>query len=266
MKGNSKLPSFTGVAANQTATLRIPIGWTYEQLWLQYSGVTLAQMTGIRLVANGITVLDYRGATVLDTINQFHGRAAANGFLAIDLNRFGLRTRQAEELTGIGTGLPPRNPGDTVIQTLALEVDIASAASNPALNCWAKREGPSHLDVIKHVRPFTYSPAGVGEYEVSDLPKGHLFNTVHLMSGDVNALKIESDNRIVFERPDGLNRVIQADGVRVPQSNVFTFDPTEEGNGGEMLRTAGVQDLRFRLEMGAAATVPIYVESIAPLV
>lgn len=264
MKRTIKLPSFEGVGAGQQATLRLPIGWTYEQLVIVYSGVTLAQMTGLRIKGNGQTFQDYRGAERLDLINQYHGRAAANGLLVVDFTRSGLRTRQGEELTGIGTGVPSKD-GSLELATLALEIDIAGAAANPALECFAIQGPPTPLGMIKHVREFGYNASASGEFEISDIPKGHLFNTVHFLSGDVEKLKIERDNRIAFERTDAVNRLMQADGVRVPQANVFTFDPTEGGNGGEVLKTAGVFDLRFRLQMGAASSVPVVVESIAPL-
>lgn len=265
MKRTAILPSPEGVGAGQTATIRLPIGWTYDQIFLVYAGVTLAQMTAIRLKGNGQVFQDYRGADRLDAINKYHGRAAANGVLCIDLNRFGLRTRAGDELTGVGTGVPSQN-GSVELSTFTLEVDIAAAASAPVLTAYAIQSPPTPLGMIKHVRQFTYSPSAAGEFEISDIPKGHLFNAVHLFSGDVDALKIERDNRISFERTDALNRVIQADGVRVPQANVFTFDPTEAGNGGELLKTADVYDLRLRLTMGASATVPVVVESIAPLI
>jgi hypothetical protein len=265
VKRTVKLPSAQGVGAGQQATLRLPIGWTYEQVLIGYTGVTLAQITGIRVVGNGQTFQDYRGAERLDTINKYHGRAAANGVLVLDFTRFGLRTRGGEEMTGIGTGVPSKD-GSVELSTLSVEIDIAAAAAAPALDCYAVQSAPQPLGLVKHVREFGYSAPASGEYEISDIPKGHLFSTVHFLSGSVDKLKIERDNRIAFERTDAINRLIQADGVRVPQTNVFTFDPTEIGNGGEMLKTAGVFDLRFRLEMGAAASVPVIVESIAPLV
>ncbi|MAA87925.1 MAG: hypothetical protein CME39_09760 [Haliea sp.] len=258
------MPSFEGVAAGATATLRLPIGLTYEQLLISYSGVTLAQLTEIRVVGNGKTFQRFTSGTRLDAINQFNGRAAAAGVLVIDFTRYGLRTRQGEEITGLGTGMPSQD-GSVELSTLAVEIDIAAAASAPVLSAKAVQSDRSPLGLIRWVREFGHSPAASGEYEIADIPKGHLFNQVHFFSGDMSALRIERDGYTVFERNAAENALIQSDGVRVPQSGVFSFDPTETGNGGETLQTAGVFDLRFVCKMDASGSLPVVVESIAPL-
>src|SRR5690606_2956761 len=162
-------------AAGATATLRLPIGLSYEQLLINYSGVTLAQITGIRVVGNGKPFMRFTSGTRLDMINRFHGRAAAAGTLLVDFTRFGLRTRQGEEVTALGTGVPSK-AGSTELSTLAVEIDIAAAAASPALSCRAVQSQAQPLGLIKHVREFGYQPAAAGEFEISDIPKGHLFN------------------------------------------------------------------------------------------
>lgn len=264
MKLTKRMPSFEGVAAGQTATIRLPIGLTYEQLLISYSGVTLAQINEIRVVGNGKTFQRYTGGLRLDALNRYTGRAAAAGVLVIDFTRYGLRTRQGEEVTGLGTGVSSKD-GSTELSTLAVEIDIDAAATAPALSCKAVQSAPRPLGLIRHIREFGYNPAASGEFEISDIPKGHLFNSVHFFSANVSDLKIERDGYVVFERAAGENSLIQVDGVRVPQSGVFSFDPTEIGNGGETLQTAGVFDLRFIATMSAAGALPVVVESIAPL-
>lgn len=260
-----RMPSFEGVSAGATATLRCPLGLSYDQLFIDYAGVTLAQITGIRVIGNGKPFMRFDSGTRLDQVNQFHGRAAADGTLAIDFTRFGLRTRAATELTTLGTGVRPQN-GAVELSTLQVEVDIAGAATAPVLSARAQQSPPQPLGYIRHTRVFNYNPTAAGEFEISDLPTGHLFNSVHFASADIDSLRVERDRFIVFERTAGQNELILADGVRVPQSGYFHYDPTEEGNGGEMLETRGVQDLRFVLDMSDSGSVPVIVESVAPLI
>jgi len=78
-KTTRKAPSFEGVAAGQTATARLPIGRTYEQLLIPYSGATLTQLNELRIIANGEVIHRVTELTKLDSMNQFEGRAAANG-------------------------------------------------------------------------------------------------------------------------------------------------------------------------------------------
>ncbi len=101
-----KMPSFSGVGAGQTATCRLPIGLSYHNLLLTYSGATLAQLNEGRLVANGEVIQRLVELTKLDTFNQFEGRAAASGVIVLDFDRYNLNTRPARELTKIGTGDP----------------------------------------------------------------------------------------------------------------------------------------------------------------
>ncbi len=286
-KITNKLPSFDVVAANTTATLRFPLGYTYEQVLLTYGGTsfTLAHMTEIRIIGNGrvidrfapLSALGLSGGEVLDKINQYEGRAAANGVLTIDFGRYGLRTRTAEESTGIGTGVPPVAPGQpgydayknaggngVELSTLSIEVDIA-AATAPTMSAKALLSPKRPLGVIKKIRRFGHNPSAAGEYEISDLPKGDLINKIYFHSGSINSLVIKADNAERFDRTQAENEQIQSDYKRVPQANMFVFDPTEQGYGAEPMVTRGLQDLRFVLDMAGAGSVPVDVEYIGPL-
>lgn len=281
-----KLPSADVVAASSTATFRFPIGGTYEKGLFTYGGTTfdLTHMTEIRIVGNG-RVIDRFAATptlsggqVLDKLNQFEGRAAANGVLAIDFGRYGLRTRIAEEMTGLGTGIKPVAPGQTgydeykkaggtgvELSTLQVEFDIKSTAVAPTLTAKAHLSPARPLGMIKKIRRFGYDPAGAGEYEIADLPRGDLINKIVFHSSQINAVKLELDSQVKFDRTPAENNLVQADGKRVPQAGMFVIDPTEEGYGAEPFVTMGVQDMRFTLDMAAADSVKVDVEYIGPM-
>jgi hypothetical protein len=279
-KITTKMPSAESVAAGSTATFRLPIGATYEQLLLSYSGTTfdLSHMSEIRLVGNGKVIMRFAtvgaksGGQVLDMFNQYEGRAAAAGVLVLDLVRFNIRTRANEELTGLGTGYTPAMAGykemgglGVELSTLYLEIDIKATASNPVLSAKAVQSPKRPLGVIKKVRQFTYSAGGAGDYEISDLPRGDLINKIYIHSTNVNSLKIETDRNVRFERNKAENELIQSDGVRVPQTGLFVYDPSEIGNGSEALPTRNVQDFRVVLDMAAAGQVPVTVEYIGAM-
>ena len=136
---------------------------------------------------------------------------------------------------------------------------------NPSLSCKAVESPPSALGVFKKVRQFVYNPAAAGEFQIADLPRGDLINKIYFRSGNINSLRVERNNFTVFERTKDENDTIQTDGVRVPVAGEFVYDPTEAGNGSEGLVTAGVQDLRFILDMSAGGAVPVTVEYIGAL-
>jgi len=262
MKSTRKLQSFVGVGAGQTATCHCQLGLTFHQILIDYAGVTLAQIDAIRVIANGEPIWTITEAAKLDAINQFEGRAAANGTLVLDFNRFGLRTRIAEEITALGTGFA----GDPrPVSTLSIEVDINAAAVGTTLSARAVQSAPTPSGEIKLIREFIYNAPAVGVFEISDLPKGATIQKVYFGTGNVNSIRVERDNFTLFDRTKAQNELVQSDGVRVPQAGYVVFDPSEEGHGSEGLITSGVHDLRFVLDMSAPGTVPVTVEYITTL-
>lgn len=281
-----KAPSFDVVAANSTSTLRCPIGRTYEKSLVSYVGTTfdLSHMTEIRIVGNGKVIDRFAparglsGGQILDEMNQYEGRAAANGVLAIDYGRYGLRTRVAEEATGLGTGVKPVAKGQpgydeyikaggtgVELSTLAIEVDLGAVSADAKMTVKSHQSDPKPLGMIKKVRRFGYTPGGSGDYEISDIPKGDLINKIYFHNNQINSLRVQPDNDERFNRTKAENELIQIDGDRVPQAGMFVFDTSEEGYGSEGLVTKGVQDLRFVLDMAAAGSVPVDVEYIGPM-
>jgi hypothetical protein len=265
MKVTRKMKSFEGKAAGSTASCSGAIGLTYEQVLITYSGMTLAQMNEIRVLGNGKVFQRYSSGQVLDLMNTFEGRAAAAGIIVLDFNRYGLRTRDGEEVTGVGTGIPSVD-GKVELTNFHIEIDIDSGAAGPiALKAVAIQSAPRPLGLVKYVREYIHNPTAVGEYEITNIPTGHLFQKMYFRSSAVNQLRIERDGYTVFERSLAENVLVQTDGVRKPQPNVMVFDPSETGNGGETLQTAGVNDLRFIPNLTGASAMPVVVESIAPL-
>lgn len=252
-----KLPGFEGVNAGQTATLRMPRGRTFHQLYLSYTGVTLAQISELRLVINGDVHQRWKGADFLDSLNQFEGRSAAAGILTIDFDRYNMRTRDAEEITAIGTG----DPEDTnPVTSLTLEIDIDAAASAPAFTATARSTRASSSGLIKRIRNFVHNPTAAGEFDIVDLPRGPLMNRVVLQSALITRVQIERDDTIIFDRTKALNELLQVDGIRVPNSDWFVIDPTEFGNGADGIITDGVQDFRIRLFLSGGGEVRSLVE------
>jgi len=224
------MPAFNGVAEGATATLNCPIGLTYHGLILTRGGTafTNAHINELRVKGNG------------------------------------------RELTAIGTGMPQNlqqgQPGynPTPLSTLQVEVDI-SGSTAPTLSAKAVQSGPSPLGTLKKRRRFSYSVAGAGDYEISDLPKGDLIDKIYVFhTGNLTGVKLDRDNFRAFDRLDGENDLIQTDGVRVPQTNLFVIDPSERGNGGEALVSA-VNDFRLIATTSAADTLTVLVDYLGNL-
>ena len=275
LKTTRKGQSFESQGKGMTAVSRLPIGLSFERILIPFTGVTLAEMTEVRLVANGETIRTFRSAAKLETQNRFDGMAATNGILVLNLVRHGLRTRAGEELTKIGTGAPRNNNAGSPaynpnpITTFAVEIDVDAGATNPPVFGVPKlhQDLPAPTGAIVKSKQYTYSPTGAGVFEIADLPKGELINRVffYTPNNKIDSLEVERDNFVSFSRSTAENQLLQSEGQRVPQTGLWVYDPTENGNGSEGLPTANVHDLRFRLEMSAAETVEVVVETLSLL-
>lgn len=261
---SKRLPGFEGVAAGNTATLRIPLGPTYHQILIDYSGVTLAQLTDIKASINGVTFQDFRSGEELDIYNQYDGKAAANGILVLDFERAALRTKPLREITAIGTNGGVE--GGVIPSTFTLEISIDIAAAAPALAARARMSAPRPLDLVKKVRRFSLDANIVGENEFANIPRQELISRIFFDESNVTSidrLKVELNQFEIFDRTRAENELYQTDlseGVRVPQANYFVYDLLEARFGDTMLNAAGSQDFRLKPTVTGAGAVPTTVE------
>lgn len=268
-----KIPSPEGVAAGQTGTWKLPIGHQYMELQLEYSGVTLAQMTEIRVLANGRPFQTYSAAD-LNAMNKFNGMAdaATDSVLRLPFTRVGLKTGAGEWETGITTGVADQ--AGRRIGSLNVEIDFDAAASAPAVNMTASVTSPSQAGpgTMLHITRFRRNLAGAGEFDISDLPHGtpttQALNRVWFKEegGEtVDRVEIERDTRSLWRRSAALNARIQSDHVRVPQSGWFVVDKTERGYGGDPISLVGYNDFRYQVTTSGAQSLTIYQETLGIL-
>jgi len=272
LKITRRAPGWDGaIVGGNTVTLKLPIGLTYHQVYTEYAfqdgaaaALTLANAVGeIRVVANGKPIWNIQAAE-LDKRNQFHSRAAAEGILTIDFDRYNLRTRSAEEFTSLGTGVA----GDpTPVTTLTIEMDLKPAVASGSLSSRLRQSESRPLGLFLKLRRYVHSFNGAGTFEIADLPKGDLINGVFFYesANDIDHVRLERDDFVMFDRSKELNSRIQADGVRTPQADLYVYDTSEDGNGTDQLVTAGVNDLRWFLTIDGAMDMVALVEYIGAL-
>ena len=263
------LPAFEGVAAGQIATLKVPPTFRYHEILLNYSGVTLAQMTEIRILLNSKTVQRF-SATERDKLNVGEGRSAsANGLLVIPFNRYGMKNRDAEEETAINCGSPDKS--GKMIDSFHIEIDIDQAAAAPALSAKAKRSlslagGPGRIPYIfKMTRNID-----VGEFDIQDLPFNRIetqqLESLFLTTTDnLTRIRLQRDTYTAFDRTIAENDLALTDGVRVPQAGYELIDFTEQGYGASLFELRGVRDFNIKLNVVAAENLPIIAKYIGDL-
>lgn len=273
-----RAPGWDGnIVGPNTVTLRLPIGLTYHQVYTEYSfnagALALADaVSEVRVVANGKPIWNIQ-ASELDTYNKFNGRSAAGdatgGVLVIDFDRFGLRMRSSEELTSLGSGVA-NDP--TPLTTLVIELDLKAAVTSGTLDSRLQQSESRPLGLFKKLRRYVNAFGGAGTFEIDDFPKGDLINAVFFneSANDIDRVRLERDDFVMFDRTKELNSRIQTDGVRAPQADLYVYDTTEKGNGVDQLLTRKpdgtlVNDLRWFLEIDGAMTITSNVEYLGAL-
>ncbi|HEV7368949.1 major capsid protein P2 [Arenibaculum sp.] len=258
-----KLPSFSAVAAGQTANVTVPRGPTYRQFMLDYrkAGVaaTEAQMatdlTRIRIKVNGVARIDISAAHLI-TILKYMGFTIDAGVLPIFLAWPTARTPNYEEALAWGT---------RDVDTLTVEVDIAAGAGAVTLeaSAWINQTSLP-LGPIMQMMTINSAASAGGVFELSTLPRSNGdLASIHFFSANITGLELLIDgNRIVDAPLATLNASMKWTG-RVPQANVVHYEPTWLDRYDDRVPLAGASDVRFKLNMSAAGTVPMVMCTLA---
>jgi len=276
------MPDAQTVSASNTAIFKLPIGGTYHELQLVIggTGALLADIDEIRVLANEVLV--HRcSATERDVINRFDGRTAwnlsSNAALTIPFDRYGLENSQVNERTALDTGPLVEGvagPNARQIRSLVVEVDINSGwPGDGTLKLYASQSasrGGGAQEVL-HLVKSPRSQGGAGEEEYADLPfadvRSQLVNRVliGLSANNLTRLKIDRDQKTVFDRTAAVNETINTDGLRVPISGYYGIDFTERGYANALLNLQGVRDFRYKLTADGAANLTFLSEYIGGL-
>lgn len=257
----TKLPSLANVQAGSTATLIIPRGVTYDNIHLEYTGVTLAQITNIEVLINGKVIQSFTDGVRLQAINKHYKRNIKAGVLTFHFVRPEMENLALRRMTAIGTA---------DVQTFEIKFDIAAAAAAPVIDAYAVKSNQMPLGAIVKTKRFPASSATSGLKEIDNIPKEGRILAIHLFKSDISKVEVEVDDAKVYELKKVLGAGIQVDHGRNPDNAVHTSvdfhlegDPSQalvmnyvDGQG--VLRK--VQDFRIRPTLDTAGAFDIVVE------
>ena len=253
------LDSFSSVGASQTANITIPVGPTYDEIHVEYSGVTLAQMTGVRVGLNADDIVDVT-ATELVMMEGHKANAASAGNFTIPFREIMARTFFGANLTGLVT---------LSTDTITLEIDIAAGAAAPVLNAWAVTS-PARRSraVYPRLKRYSTTPGATGDFEFHTLPRGNRIKRIFIGGGVgvIDSLEIErtvNGNSSKIWKASKLRNDYQLGrhGL-VPQTGYYSFDSTYEGFISEKMLVTASQSFVLRMNVTTAGTLPILVESL----
>jgi len=263
-RATNKMPTPEGIGAGQTATCRLPLGYTYNRLQIRMNaGAVPADVVEadwinnigeIRLMKDGDAKITI-DADDLVAMNKFYGQPSQDGILPIFLARPWARTMGGEDATGYGT-----NGG---IQSLNLEMDLKPGITINELSVHAIQSEPTPWFGHLRIQKITRGIASAGVEEIADLPRGNFVAlATHIKSNLITAVEV-SRNGKVFQNTDAAvrNFNLKVSG-RVPQAAFTHIDFLGENRVDEAVP---MDALDFRIKAtfsGAPGSTPIYVETL----
>ncbi|WP_428398414.1 major capsid protein P2 [Marinobacter salarius] len=264
-----RITSSNGVSAGSTTTYDLPIGFKYLSFDLVIGGTVDRSLVMIRHRINGEVIQEYSAAD-RDAMNQHDNLPdeATAGVLFMPMSPENMKTRDAEEMTGINTG--SRDQNGRYISKYTVEIDVPGSATSPTLDLFADTDeasvgGPG---LIPRLLKFPYD-LNAGQRQLREFPKGGVkfarLRRIYIKAAtaDISEMEVKIDQKVHFERTDVVNRAAQTRGRRNPQAGWYVIDRTEKGYGGDPYRLTGVNDFALILEVGTTqANCPIYMDYI----
>ncbi len=253
------LPSVSNVTPGSQASVRCPVGLTYDNIIMSFENLTLAQIKDIELRINGQVVQYYSDAARLDSINAFYGRPSGSAtsvtfwFVRPEIENVNL---WLSRLTAFGTA---------DVDTFDILFDIDPAAVTPAIKMHAVLSESAPLGLITKIKSFPRTFATAGAQEIDSLPKGGpegvRIAAMHLFKDDITSIEIDINSVKIIDTDTPTLAALETDYGRVPDTGVFvSVDFMLDGDLYRALSTKGVQDFRIKPTITAAGQITTIVE------
>lgn len=267
-----RLPQLQNVAPNSRVSLRLPLGVTYQKIYLQLGGNILKS-----LISNVVLRLNnrefQRWATMadFDAFNAHKGnRIAGTQFVVFDFTE-----RLARDEVGmlLGTVAATAEAG---VQEFTLEFDLGTYTVTAAsvITGWADVEAPSANRVIQRVQFVQRTIAAAAEEQVV-IPFGAIGYQLKrwlLRHVNLTSVRIRRDGVDVYEDvPVAFANERLQDFGRTPTAGYHMVDLMPDSLQSNALNTAVVlgpdgrpavvQNLDARVRTSAADTLTMYLES-----
>lgn len=257
-----RLNQFENVQKGSTAVVNLPIGPAYLDLDIEFSGMTFAEFTEIRVKINNEVRHRYNG-TQLNQLLQRVGypSAGVSSRLVIPFVRHKLKTTQGEISTALNTGVADANGG--IISSLIVEVDIAGGAADPKLELFCtvadSMEGGPGL-VLSYFRD-TIDANFVGEKTIGNLytpgdRKRLVFNRCFLFTPEANLerIRVRRNNFDIYDHTPASAAIDEGTFGLKGFGTEYVIDPTVRGYGGNGFDLSAATD--FRLVIDTAQAIP----------
>jgi len=150
-------------------------------------------------------------------------------------------------------------------ENIILEIEIGDGSGALTIDAVAFQTPAQARRIwLSRIRTHVMQASAEGWNDFTTFPAGSAINLRRVyFKGDVNRLKIERDNLILFDAKSSVQQVQQKRLGRFPQSGIYIFDPTMYGfEQSDVLNTGYQSEFVFRADVAVAKPIPILVESV----
>jgi hypothetical protein len=271
MKTLLSLPTIANVAAGNSVSINMPVGNVYERVFLEYSGVTLAQLKNIKLELNTLLVSEWADGTKVESIDAHYDRATTSGYLVFNFTRPELHNLQQRRFFGLDTSVSQG------ISLCAITLDVDSGATAPVLKAYAEKSSAVQgvPNFLTKIRRFILPVSATGQFDIDNIPRpiGASIAAIHLFMADgvdadalcdITKADLIVDNVSWHDVGAATAAAIQETYKRVPQTTDATvIDMILDNDIQQALPlTQNIKDMRVRATASGTGQVEVIVEYI----
>ena len=269
-----RLPQLQNVAPNQRVSLRMPLGVTYQKIYLQLgTNILTSLMTNIVLRINNKEF--QRWATAADLVsglNAYKGNLVNASYLVLDFTE-----RFARDELGLSFGTVAATL-EAGVQEFTLEFDLGAyvQVATSIITGWADVDVPSSSRALQRVQ-YAQKVIAAAAQEQIFVPfgaNGYLLKRIIFKHVNLSSVRIRRDGVDIYEDlPISIANQRNSDFGRVPQAGYFVLDLMPDTLQANALSTAKlidaqrneslVQNLDIRLTTSAADTITYYTEAFS---
>lgn len=263
-----KMPTPGGIGAGQTATVSLPLGLTYETIFIRMNvgvgdpavatdvpvddwGTYLDE---IRLVVNGNVTYQIDAKDQVE-LNKIYKQPMVDGTLPIFLARPWMRTMGGEDQTAYKTA--------GGVDTFTMEIDVKAGIDLNSLEIYAHQSaGVEPWGAHLRMQRFHHQQGLVGVAEISDIPRAnyHML-ALHLTSDKIKQAEVIVNNNKIIDYDKSTRDTINILNGRENRAGYTTLDFQSKNRAVEAMPMK-VQDFRLKLDFTETGTYAIYAESI----
>lgn len=239
--------------AGQRCLISPAVGRTWLDFHIDHGGLTLAQMTNIRVLLvspqKTITLQEFKNGTELNELNKRYRRHVKAGRLSFFFRKPEMENEVQSMATALGTG---------GLQAIRVEFDIA-AGTTPVIKAWGRKTANRSVasGLLPYIANANVGGQAEGDNHYDSIEKRDRIIAIHVINDDVESLKLVLDDATVYDLDRDRGEFDEEVGGRVPYAAGYgmCIDFTTAGVLDESLAMQAegyqAQQIRLTSKLGA---------------